>query len=74
MSPAIMLSFVIPAIVAVTLTVLLIKERDYLFNKKNTYSNHPKKNMSGYHHSEKKSENNKNDRTFVDYSGGLMGL
>lgn len=74
MTPAIMLSFVIPAIVAVTLTVLLIKERDYLFNKKHTYNSQKRRNISEHHYSKKVSDNNKNDQRHVDYSGRIMGL
>ena len=75
MTPAIMLSFVIPALVAVTLTVLLIKERDYLFNKKSKIrSRANRQNLSDDRHYKNNSGNHKNDQTYVDYSGGMMGL
>ena len=74
MTSAIMLSFVIPALVAATLTVLLIKERDYLFNHKHSYSGHRYRHTDKEHHSEHKLEEHKNDQTYIDFSGGMMGL
>lgn len=72
MTTAIMLSFVIPAIVAVTLTVLLIKERDYLFKTKHSYRS--TENRSGSEKHQKIRENNDRDRSHLDFSGGLMGI
>lgn len=75
MTPAIMLSFVIPALVAVTLTVLLIKERDYLFNNKSKIrSRANRQTLNDDHHFKNNSENKKNDQRFIDFSGGTMGL
>lgn len=75
MTPAIMLSFVIPALVAVTLTVLLIKERDYLFNNKSRIrSRTNRQNLNTNHHYKNNSEDHKNNQRFIDFSGGMMGL
>lgn len=75
MTPAIMLSFVIPALVAVTLTVLLIKERDYLFNNRSKIrSRANRQNLNDHHSYKNNSESHKNDQTYIDYSGGMMGL
>lgn len=75
MTPAIMLSFVIPALVAVTLTVFLSKEIDYLFNNRSKIrSRVNRQNLNDGHHVKNNSENQKNDQTYIDFSGGMMGL
>ena len=74
MTPAIMLSFVIPALVAVTLTVLLIKERDYFFNYKQPNNQRRPGRTTKDDHPENKQEDHNNDRTFIDLSGRMLGL
>lgn len=74
MTSAIMLSFVIPALVAVTLTVLLIKERDYLFNNKSKHKRQQIRQRENDHHFDDSSGNHKNDQRYIDFSGGMMGL
>ncbi|MGZ6415205.1 MAG: hypothetical protein ACXVDW_13565 [Bacteroidia bacterium] len=74
MTSAIMISLVIPALVAATLTVLLIKERDYFFNNRQPL-NHRRSKLSGKEvHSRNKSEDHKNDKTYIDFSGRMLGL
>lgn len=74
MTSAIMLSFVIPALVAITLTVLLIQERDYLFNNKHTNKIQQSESIRKDHYLENKHENHQNDRSYIDFSGGMMGF
>jgi hypothetical protein len=71
MNTAIIISLVIPAIVAAVLTGMLIKERDYFF--------HRKESLPTEKHRERKKESRspedyRNQLNRIDFSGGTMGI
>lgn len=77
MSAAIMVSFIIPAIVTVMLIGLMIKERDYLFPKK-AGEDWLKKLWMKIHGDDKIEERTTKEETkrdnFWDLSGGSLGI
>lgn len=70
MSTAILISFLIPAIVATVLTIMLIQEKDYFFHNKHNYSP-----LETDKSKEKNKKNNSSDDlSNLDFSGGTMGF
>ncbi|MGZ4035260.1 MAG: hypothetical protein ACXVPU_18050 [Bacteroidia bacterium] len=70
MNTAILISFVIPAIVATVLTIMLIKERDYFFRNKQNYGSLEPEERKEY----KEHKRTSADIDNLDFSGGTFGL
>ncbi|MFL5764291.1 MAG: hypothetical protein ACJ77K_10165 [Bacteroidia bacterium] len=70
MNTAIMLSFVIPAIVATVLTGMLIKEKDHLLPRKDVLPTQEAEKQEKY----RSPDDYRNDLNRIDFSGGLLGI